>query len=189
MDARTLNVLHDTRNQHIFAVAYRIDLNLLADQIFVNEDRVFLCNPVDDTDKCIHILIIDRDLHALTAEYIRRPDEYRIAQLIALPSFASSAVNTVCPDGRGMLHFSSTSSNSSRSSARVYILCGCSEDRHTHLHQSLGQLDRCLSAKLHNCSVRMLQIHDALHILRGQRLKIQLVCDIKIWYLQSPGYY
>ena len=172
-------MLHDTRNQHIFAVAYRIDLNLLADQIFVNEDRVFLCNPVDDTDKCIYILIIDRDLHALTAEYIRRPDEYRIAKLMRCLFRLFRRKYSVSGRTRDAAFFQHLVKQLTVLRT-VYILCGCSEDRHTHLHQSLGQLDRCLSTKLHDCSVRMLQIHDALDILRGQRLKIQLICDIEI---------
>ena len=85
MDAGTLDMLHDTRDQDIFAVAYGIDLDLLADQVFINEDRVFLCDPVDDADEFIYIFIVDRDLHALSAKYIGRAYEYRIAKLVALP--------------------------------------------------------------------------------------------------------
>ena len=62
----------------------------------------------------------------------------------------------------------------------VYIFCGSTEDRHTHLHQRLRQLDRRLTAKLYDCSVRMLQIYDIFHIFRCQRFKIQLICDIEV---------
>ena len=54
-------------------------------QIFIYQDRMLLCDPVDDADKFVHILIIDGDLHALSAQYIGRTNQYRIAQLIALP--------------------------------------------------------------------------------------------------------
>ena len=40
MDARTLDVLHDTRNQNRFAVADRVDLQLGTHQVFINQDRI-----------------------------------------------------------------------------------------------------------------------------------------------------
>ena len=40
MDARTLDVLHDTRNQNRFSVADRVDLQLGTHQVFINQDRI-----------------------------------------------------------------------------------------------------------------------------------------------------
>ena len=57
--------------------------------------------------------------------------------------------------------------------------CG-SQDRNTHLHQGLSQLDRGLSAELNDSSVRFLDANNALDIFRGQRLEIQLICDIEV---------
>ena len=73
-------------------------------QIFINKDRVILCNPVDDSDKFINLVIVDGDLHALSAEYIGRTHQHRIAQTVApLPS-PPPPVNTVPPAGLGILH-------------------------------------------------------------------------------------
>ena len=63
VNAGALDVLHDTRNQNIGAVADCINLDLLALQIFINQDRMLLCDPVDDADKFIDVLIADGDLH------------------------------------------------------------------------------------------------------------------------------
>lgn len=60
-------MLHDTRNQDIGAVADCINLDLLALQIFINQDRMLLCDPVDDADKFIDVLIADGDLHTLSS--------------------------------------------------------------------------------------------------------------------------
>ena len=75
-------MLHDTRDQDVFAVAYGIDFDLFSDQIFIYQDRVFLCDLVDDSDDFIYIFVVDRDLHTLSAKYIGRADEYRVAEFV-----------------------------------------------------------------------------------------------------------
>ena len=82
MDSGTFDMLHDTRDQDVFAVAYGIDFDLFSDQIFIYQDRVFLCDPVDDADEFIYIFVVDRNLHTLSAKYIGRADEYRIAEFV-----------------------------------------------------------------------------------------------------------
>ena len=54
VDACTLDVLHDTRNQNVLAVAYCIDLDFFAHQVFINQDRMLLCDLVDDSDNSSH---------------------------------------------------------------------------------------------------------------------------------------
>ena len=41
-------------------VAYGVDLDLLAYQIFIYKDRMILRDPVDDADKFVDIVIADR---------------------------------------------------------------------------------------------------------------------------------
>ena len=62
----------------------------------------------------------------------------------------------------------------------LHVLRRGSQDGHAHLHQGLGQLNGGLSAKLYHSSIRLLQTHDALHILRGQRFEIQLIRNIEV---------
>ncbi len=78
MDTGTLNVLHDTRDQDVGAVADSVHLDLLAHDVFIDQDRVFLGDPVDDADKFIDIFVTDRNLHALSAKNVGRADEYRV---------------------------------------------------------------------------------------------------------------
>ena len=57
-------------------------------------------------------------------------------------------------------------------------MCACS--RKQHIHKRLRQLNRCLSAELNHCTVRLFDIDDILNIFRSQRFEIQLICNIKI---------
>ena len=91
VNAGALDVLHDTRNQNIGAVADCINLDLLALQIFINQDRMLLCDLVDHTDILFYVLIAYSDSHALTTKYIGRTNQNRITQLICcFLSFLSS---------------------------------------------------------------------------------------------------
>ena len=83
MDACPLNMLHDTGNQDILAVAHSIYFNLFSHQIFIYQDRVFLGDLIDDANVLIHILIIDGNLHSLPAQYIGRSHQDRITQTVS----------------------------------------------------------------------------------------------------------
>ena len=81
MDTGTLDMLHDTRNQDIGAVADRIYLDLFSYNIFINQNRVILCDLVNDSDKLIYIVVIDADLHTLSSKNVGWSYQNRIAQL------------------------------------------------------------------------------------------------------------
>ena len=82
MDSRSLDMLHNARNQNILSIAYRINLDFLSHQIFIHKNRMLLRNLVNDTDKFADILIADGDSHALSAEHVGRSDEHWIAKVI-----------------------------------------------------------------------------------------------------------
>ena len=82
MDTRSLNVLHDTRNKDILAVAHCIYLNFLTYNILVYKNRVLLNLSVDDIHKFNHIIIRYSNLHSLSAKYIGRSYKYRITKLM-----------------------------------------------------------------------------------------------------------
>ena len=179
MDTGTLNVLHNTRDQDIVAITYCIDLDLLTLQIFIYQDRMILCDPVDDADKFFHIFIIDSDLHTLAAKYIRRTNQYRVTKTVGnLFCFLCSIYGSSLWS-RDLALLQDLIKQLSVLS-RIYIFCGSTKDRHTHLHQSFGQFDSGLSTKLYYRSIRFFQTDNALHILRCQRLKIQFICNIEV---------
>ncbi|CCZ61580.1 uncharacterized protein BN544_03868 [Hungatella hathewayi CAG:224] len=74
MDTGSLDMLHDSRDQNVGAVADGVNLDLLAHDVLINQYRMLLRNLVDDSDKFIHILVTDSDLHALAAQNVGRTD-------------------------------------------------------------------------------------------------------------------
>ena len=73
------DVLHDSGNEHRFAVADRIDFDLAADEELVDEDWLALrhfcrgCNVHNELGR-----VLD-NLHGAPTENVRGPDENRIA--------------------------------------------------------------------------------------------------------------
>ncbi len=82
MDTCSFDMFHNTRNEDICTVTYRIYFQLLTHQILIDKDRMLLCILIDDCHKFLDLRIGNRDLHALTAKYIGRSDKYRIAQSV-----------------------------------------------------------------------------------------------------------
>ena len=179
MDTCTLDVLHDSRDQDVLTVAYRIDLDLFTHEIFINKDRMLLCDLVDDSDVLFHILIADSNTHSLSSKYVGRADKYRISQLVG--SFFRLFC---CEYGVSLrsrdLAFLKDGIKELSVLCGIYVLSRCSKDLHAHLDQCFGKLDGCLSTELNNGSVRFLDIYNILNIFRCQWLEIQFVRDIKV---------
>ena len=82
MDAGALQMLHDARNQDVFAVANGVNFNLSTHQVLVDQYRIFNLGTGDDAHILADVRFLIGDFHALTAQYIRRTNQYRIAQTI-----------------------------------------------------------------------------------------------------------
>ncbi len=78
MDACPFDVLHDAGNQHLLAIADRIDLDFLADQVLVDEDRVLRCQRDLVADVPSELVCAIDHLHRAAAKHVRRPDEDRV---------------------------------------------------------------------------------------------------------------
>ena len=140
---------------------------------------MLLRDHVDDADKLINVLIADGDLHTLSAQHIGRAHQHGITQLMGRRfSLLSREYGAACRSGDiallqdGVKQFPVLRS--------VHILCSCAKNGDSHFHQSLRQLDGRLSAELHHRAVRFLYIHNALHILRCQRFKVQLIRNVEV---------
>ena len=171
MDACSLDMLHNARNQDIRAVADRINFQFFTLQILVHQNRVVLLISVNDRHKLFNLLVGQCDLHALSAQHIGRTHQHRIAQPVrhGLGILRGIYRTPGCSRNPGFLQNLVKKLSVLGS---VHILSLRSQNGHSHLHQALCQLDRRLSAELHDRSVRFLHIHDILHILRCQRLEI-----------------
>ena len=179
MHARPLDVLHDTRDQDICAVADRVHLQLLALQVFVHQNRVILLITVDHRHKLFDLLIGDGDLHPLSAKHIGWTHQHRIAQPVCHLFRLLGSIDRAARRPRDL----SLLQNPVKKLPvlrGVHILRLCPKNRHAHLHQALRQLDGRLASKLHHRAVGLLHIDNILYILRGQRLKVELVRNVKI---------
>ena len=177
--SRALDVLHDSRDQDIGSVAHRIHLDLLALQVFIHKDRMILRDPVDDADELVDVIVIDGDLHALAAQHVGRAHQHRIAEAVChFFCFLCGKYSPSC-GARDLALFQDLVEEFSVLRL-VHVLRRSSKDRHSHLHERLRQLDGCLSAELYHSAVRLLNVNDALHVFRRERLEIQLVRNVEV---------
>ena len=137
MDSGTLDMFHDTRNQDVCSVTYCIDLDLFTNQVFINQNRMILCNTVDDSDEFIDIMIVDRNLHSLSAKYIRRTNQYRIAETVGNFFCFFSGKYGISLRTRNVALCKDLIKELSVFCC-IYVFCGSSKDRHSHLHQGFS---------------------------------------------------
>ena len=172
-------MLHNTWNKYIFTVTYRIHLYFFTEYILVYQYRVFLCNPVYYLHEAVYIIIICRNLHSLTSQYIGRSYKYGISEPVCRFFCLLCLVYGLAPRSWNLTFFKDFIKKFSVL-RRIHIFCICTEYRNSHLHKALCQLDCCLSAKLYYGSVRFFYIHNTFHIFMGKRFKIKLIRYIKI---------
>ena len=79
MYAGALDVLHDSGHENILSVADRIDLELLAGDVFVNQHRAVRidCNRIAEISS--QAVFVCDDLHRASAEHKRRTNQHGIA--------------------------------------------------------------------------------------------------------------
>ena len=83
MDARSLHMLHNPRDQNIFAIAHRVYFDFLAHHVLIHQNGVFLLYSVDDGHIFLYVVIVIGNFHALAAQHIGGPHQHRISQLIS----------------------------------------------------------------------------------------------------------
>src|SRR5207237_9279623 len=79
MDSGALNMLQDARDKHGFAIAYGIDVELSAQQVLVDKDRAANAERQGGVDVTAKVISRVHDLHASTAEHVRRPNQHGVA--------------------------------------------------------------------------------------------------------------
>ena len=179
MHARALHMFHQAGNQDVGAVADRVHLHLLALQVLVHQNGMILCDAVDDGHEFLDLFIGDGDLHALAAQHIGGAHQHGIAQTVCHGLRFFCCINGAAA-GSGDFTFLQNLVEQLPVLRRVHVFRAGSQNRNAHFHQAFGQLDGGLAAELHYRSVGMLDVHHVLHILRRQRLKIQLIRDIEV---------
>ena len=179
MHARALHMLHQSGDQDIGAVADRVNLHLLALQVLVYQNGMILGDAVDDGHKFLDLCIGDGDLHALAAQHVGGAHQHGITKTVCHSLRFFRCINGSAA-GSGDFTFLQNLVKQLSVFRRVHVFRTGSQNRNPHFHQAFGQLDGGLAAELHHRPVGMLDVHHILHILRRQRLKIQLVRDIEV---------
>ena len=88
MDSGSLYMLHDTWNNNLFSITYRINLDFNTHQVFIDKNWMFLCISLNNIHKFGNIFIRNSNLHTLSTKYIRWTNQYRVSNLIrCLDSF------------------------------------------------------------------------------------------------------
>src|SRR5690606_28344132 len=77
---RPLDVLHDAGNEHVFAVADGVDLDLLPLQVLVDEDGMLGGDLGGVGDIGSQGLLVVHDLHGPAAEDVGWPHQHRLAK-------------------------------------------------------------------------------------------------------------
>ena len=140
---------------------------------------MFLFITVDDCHKLFDFLIGQCNLHPLTPQYIGGAHKHRISQPVCYRFRLLSSVHRTARRPRNLCLFQNLIKNFPILRG-IHIFCFCAQNRNAHLHQTLRQLDRSLSAKLHHRAVGFLHVDNILHILRRQRLKIEFIRYVEI---------
>ena len=98
---------------------------------------MILCDTIDDTDKFLDLIIVECDLHTLSTEYIGRSYQYRIAETVCnFFCLLCGKYSSTC-SSRNLCFFQNLIEKLTVL-CRIDILCFCSKDLNTHLHQALG---------------------------------------------------
>ena len=180
MHAGLLDVLHDAADQHVLAVAHRIDVDL---GCHVQEAIQQHGTVIGDLHRLGHVdaqvVLVEHDLHRAAAEHVGRAHDQRIADLAGeqhgLVLMTRGRIRRLLePEPRDqLLEALAVLGHVDRVRARA-------DDRHAQRRQRLGQLQRRLAAVLHDDAGRLFLEHDLQHVLKRQWLEVQPVGGIVV---------
>ena len=179
-----LDVLHHPGHEHRLAVAEGVDVHLGgAGEVLVDQHRAVARHLHGGADVAIQLFVVADDLHGPAAQHVGGPDHHRIADLMrpgeGLVPGAGDGVDRlgdVQPVQQLLEAFAVF--------GEVDGVRGGAEDWHAGVLEGLGQLQRSLTAELHDDPQQLAPGHlngDQLqHVLGGQRLEIEPVGGVVV---------
>ena len=180
MHARLLDVLHDATNQHHFAVADSINVDL--DRIVKEAIQQNRC-VVRDADRGLEValqvgFVVD-DFHRPPAQDVGRAHHQRVANLFRL---LNGHLNGRY--GRVRRLFQLQTVNRLLETFTVFgtvnrIRAG-TDNRYASRFQRTRQFQRCLAAVLDDNALRLLDADDFQHVFQRHRLKVQTVGGVVV---------
>ena len=174
VDAGALDVLHDAGNEDVGAVADGVDLDLLARDIAVDQNRAVLV----DLDRRLEVAaqcgLVGDDLHRAAAEDVARAHQHRIAD-------AGSGGDAVLDVGYRTAHRLRDLQLLHDLLEGVAVFGALdggtvgADQLDAALLERLSQVDGRLPAQRGDDTDRLLEADDVHDVLDGQRLEVELV--------------
>ena len=184
MDPGLLDVLHHAADEHLAAVAQRVDVDL--DGVVeepVDEHRPLRADRRGPRDVAGQRRVVVDDLHAAPAEHVRRPHQHRVADPLGDRL-------RVVERGRGAERRRRQARLPQHLTERPAVLRqvdrgrGRPDHRDTRRRQPLREPERGLPAELHDHPGDgpglLLGVHDLEHVLEGQRLEVEAVRGVVV---------
>ena len=179
VNACTFDMLHDAGDEYVGAVADDVDFQLLPHQIFVAEHGIFDVLRQNDIHIARNIAFGKGDGHVLPADDVGRTQQHGIPEL-----FCRRKRLFLGHDGQSLRAADAELFQKLVEAfpvlRHVHAVRRCTEDTHALLVEIVAQFDRRLPAERDDDAVRFFFVDDVLHILRGQRLKVQPVRRIEV---------
>ncbi len=174
-------MLHDTADQHV-AVGIRddidVDLNGMIEKA-VEQHRRRVGHAYRFADIARQIRVVVNDFHRAATEHITRPHDQRIADFAGE---RERLVGIVC-DAIGRLsqaEFLDQFLESLAIFGKVDRIGRRADDRHTGGFERACELQRGLSAVLHDDAFRLFLVDDLEHVFERHRLEIQAIGSVVV---------
>ena len=177
-----LNVLHDAAQVQLLAVEESIHVNL--DGVLkelVNQSRLRGRNLSSVLQVAGQVSLVVDDLHAAATQHVRGANQNRVTNLVgdALSSLEGERGAVL---GRNQAALLQHASELAAILSQVDSLGGGAQNRHARILQGTSQLQRSLTAQLHEhthqAAGTTLGLDDLKHVLKGQRLEVQAGRDV-----------
>ena len=179
VDTCALDVFHDARDEDVLAVAYCVDLELDAHEVFVDEDGVLDVVREDYRHVLLDIVVGEGDDHILTAEHVGRTHEHGITDAVSDLESLLGRHDRVALGALDVMQLEELV-KALAILRRVDRVGACAEDVDAVLAHELRELYSGLTAESDDDAEGLLGLDDVHHILVRQRLEIEPVCGVEV---------
>ena len=179
MHARTLHVLHNARNQHVFAVANRVDLHLRAHQVMVHQHWVFVRRLHRAFHVVAQLLLVVHNFHRAATQHVTRAHHARVRH-VRRRLHGVFRVRHAMPFRARNITAGQQLIEALAVLRTVNAVHTAAQNLDATFMQRPGQIDGRLPAKLHDDAQRLFLVQYVQHVFYSQRLKVQPVRRVKI---------
>ena len=179
VNARALDMLHNTGDNEVLAVADCVYLYLRTHHVLVYKNGVFKLGRGDDVHVLRNVALAVRDYHVLPAENVARAQQHGVAE--------------VCRRFERLLGCEHGFSLGARNAAlfkqlveqlpvlrRVYVRSLRAENAHAKLGQVLCKLYSGLPAELNDAPVGLFGCDKRLYVLARERVEVKAVARVEV---------